>query len=60
MISEAFYLTEMKDKTGKIRVLLADDQAIVHRGLALLLREEEDIEVVGEAGDGQEAIESVQ
>lgn len=53
-------MTEMKDKTGKIRVLLADDQAIVHRGLALLLREEEDIEVVGEAGDGQEAIESVQ
>ena len=53
-------MTVVTNKTDKIRVLLADDQPIVRRGLALLLREQEDIEVVGEAGDGWEAIESVQ
>lgn len=39
-----------------IRVLLVDDNAIVRRGVASLLEEELDIEVVGEAGDGREAI----
>ena len=38
------------------RVLLVDDNAIVRRGVASLLSEMEDIEVVGEAGDGREAI----
>jgi DNA-binding NarL/FixJ family response regulator len=37
---------------GRIRVLIVDDHAIVREGLRTLLREEEDIEVVGEAGDG--------
>lgn len=41
----------------KIRVLLADDHALFRRGLASLLASHADIEVVGEAGDGQEAIE---
>ena len=53
-------MTAVNDKPSKIRVLLADDQPIVRRGLALLLREQADIEVVGEASDGWEAIESVQ
>ncbi len=39
-----------------IRVLLVDDNAIVRRGIASLLAEMEDIEVVGEAADGREAI----
>jgi len=39
-----------------IRVLLVDDNAIVRRGIASLLAEAPDIEVVGEAGDGREAI----
>ena len=39
-----------------IRVLLADDQALVRAGLRRLLEEQPDIEVVGEAGDGREAI----
>ena len=40
-----------------IRVLLVDDNAIVRRGIASLLADAQGIEVVGEAGDGREAIE---
>lgn len=40
----------------KTRVLLADDHAIVRQGLAGMLREHEEIDVVGEAADGQEAV----
>ena len=36
--------------------MIADDHAIVRKGIRALLAEIEDIEVVGEAGDGQEAI----
>ncbi|MGZ4233205.1 MAG: response regulator transcription factor [Solirubrobacteraceae bacterium] len=39
-----------------IRVLLADDQALVRAGFRALLDAQEDIEVVGEAADGQEAV----
>jgi DNA-binding NarL/FixJ family response regulator len=40
-----------------IRVLLADDQALVRAGFRALLDSEDDIEVVGEAGDGIEVLE---
>jgi DNA-binding NarL/FixJ family response regulator len=40
-----------------IRVLLADDQALVRAGFRALIDSEDDLEVVGEAGDGEEAIE---
>ena len=39
-----------------IRVLLADDQALVRAGFRALLDAQDDIEVVGEAGDGDEAV----
>jgi DNA-binding NarL/FixJ family response regulator len=39
-----------------IRVLVADDQAVVRGGLRMILEAEEDIEVIGEAGDGSEAV----
>jgi DNA-binding NarL/FixJ family response regulator len=39
-----------------IRVLLADDQALVRGALALLVTSAEDMEVVGEAGTGDEAV----
>jgi DNA-binding NarL/FixJ family response regulator/two-component sensor histidine kinase len=41
----------------KIRVLLADDHAIVRQGIANLFANETDIEVIGQAVDGQEAVE---
>ncbi|ALV53396.1 response regulator [Streptomyces althioticus] len=40
----------------KIRILLADDHALVRRGVRLILDREPDLEVVAEAGDGAEAI----
>ena len=40
-----------------IRVLIADDQELVRTGLRMILNAHEDIEVVGEAVDGREAIE---
>jgi DNA-binding NarL/FixJ family response regulator len=46
----------MTDHTAPIRVLIADDQAIIRRGMALLLDSEADIQVVGQAADGAEAI----
>ena len=42
-----------------IRVLLADDQQLVRAGFRVLLGAEPDLEVVGEAGDGLAAIDSV-
>ena len=41
----------------KTRILLADDHALVRRGLKLVLDAEPDLEVVAEAGDGAEAIQ---
>ena len=42
--------------TCKIRVLIADDHSIVRKGIRALLATEADVEVVGEAADGREAI----
>jgi DNA-binding NarL/FixJ family response regulator len=39
-----------------IRVLIADDQAMVREGLSVLLNAQPDIEVAGQAADGQEAV----
>jgi two-component system, NarL family, response regulator NreC len=41
----------------KIRVLLADDHKMVRQGFRLILLSQDDMEVVGEAGNGREAIE---
>lgn len=41
---------------GTIKVLIVDDHAIVREGLASVLDQEEDLEVVGQAGDGADAI----
>ncbi len=39
-----------------VRVLLVDDQALVRAGFRMILEAQDDIEVVGEAGDGSEAV----
>jgi len=45
--------------TVSVRVVLADDQALIRVGLRALADAEPDIEVVGEAADGQEALQVV-
>jgi len=44
---------------SKIKVLIADDHAIVREGIRMILALHDDIEVVGEAADGIEAIDKV-
>ena len=41
-----------------IRVLIADDQELVRTGFRVILNAEPDLEVVGEARDGEEAVEA--
>jgi DNA-binding NarL/FixJ family response regulator len=41
---------------SRIRVLLADDHAVIRAGTRRILEDEPDLQVVGEAGDGQEAV----
>ncbi len=43
-----------------VRVLIADDQELVRTGFRAILNSEPDIEVVGEAGDGRQAVENTQ
>lgn len=45
------------DPGTPVRVLLVDDQRLVRSGFAMILSGEEGIEVVGEAGDGRQAVE---
>ncbi len=44
---------------AKITVLIADDHAIVREGIRMILALHDDIEVVGEAADGREAIDKI-
>lgn len=44
--------------TAKIRVVIADDHAVLREGMRNLLQQEKDFEVVGEAGDGEEAVKT--
>ena len=43
----------------RTRVFLVDDEAMVRQGLRMIIESEEDLEVVGEAGDGGEAVHDV-
>lgn len=44
----------------KIRILLADDHAVVRQGFRMILGAQPDMEIVGEAGNGREAVEMSQ
>lgn len=46
--------------TSKIRVLLADDHTILRAGLKMMLNAQPDIEVIGEASDGRQALQEAQ
>ena len=43
----------------KIRILLADDHALMRAGIRALLEKQDDMEVIGEAADGREALQNV-
>jgi len=45
------------DDSGPLRLLLADDHPVVREGLAAILSRQDDMEVVAQAGDGDQAIE---
>ncbi|MFF2720082.1 response regulator [Streptomyces sp. NPDC058011] len=49
-------MTGQGAQTPPVRILLCDDHAVVRAGLLALLGSEPDIEVVGEAGSGEEAV----
>ena len=42
---------------NKVRILLADDHKLVRQGFRLILLSQPDMEVVGETGNGREAVE---
>ena len=47
-------------KNGRIRVLVVDDHAVVRQGIVGLLRAQRDIEVVGEAANGSQAVDAAE
>ena len=50
---------ESQLSSGKIRVFIADDHPVVRSGIALLLNEQQDMQVVGESKDGRGAIDGI-
>jgi two-component system NarL family response regulator len=52
--------TEIPPSGEPIRVLIVDDHALFRRGLQMVLEGESDIDVVGEANDGHEAVEKAE
>ena len=52
-------LPEIDAPLKKIRVLLADDHAMVRKGFRYIIEDEPDLEIVGETGNGREAVELV-
>lgn len=50
-------ISVQKQDDSKIRVLVADDHSIVREGICELLRSIQDIEIIGEASDGKDAVD---
>jgi DNA-binding NarL/FixJ family response regulator len=53
-------ITNVPARSETIRVLIVDDHALFRRGIQMVLESEPDIEVVGEASDGNEALEQAE
>ena len=53
-------MTEKPTDTEHLRVLVCDDHALFRRGLQMVLEQEPDLELVGEASDGVEAVQKAQ
>ena len=49
-------MTRARDPGRPVRILLVDDEPLVRQGMRLILDAEDDLEVIGEAGDGTEAL----
>ena len=47
-------------ESEKLRILIVDDHALFRRGIEMVLRQEPDVEVAGEAADGHEAVQKAQ
>src|ERR1700761_2738724 len=58
--SQEYFVEERREMkiAGKIRVLTVDDHPLLREGIAAVLQGEEDVELVAEATNGEEAIES--
>jgi len=54
-----YNVIEREKTMRKIRIVIADDHAVVRQGTRSLLEREKDLEVVGEAGDGEEAVKLI-
>ncbi|MEV4755029.1 response regulator transcription factor [Micromonospora sp. NPDC049559] len=50
-------MTETRTAGRPVRILLADDQPLLRTGFRMVLGAEEDLDIVGEAGDGAEAVD---
>jgi len=55
-VAQAEDASAAEDVTGRVRVLIVDDQALVRTGFRMILDAEGDMDVVGEAANGKEAI----
>ncbi len=55
----ALRAAQPEQEEGGVRVVIVDDQALVRAGFRMILDAEPDVEVVGEAGDGSEAVAEV-
>jgi DNA-binding NarL/FixJ family response regulator/class 3 adenylate cyclase len=56
-VAQAEEASSGEDVTGRVRVLIVDDQALVRTGFRMILDAEEDMDVVGEGANGKEAID---
>lgn len=58
-LGELDILSMLMRETGKITLVLADDHGIVREGLAAVLQLQPDLSVIGEASDGEQALEMI-